>query len=136
MDVQTDQLWKLLMDVAKIFFYKGSACISAYGITPAQYFVLLKVQQNPNLSQQNLANELRVTKGNISQMLKILGRDGLVVRLQENGKNHMLLTDKSRQIMEKLVAEHYRMADQFFNKLSPDEKGQMIMLLARLQVDA
>ena len=136
MDALTDQLWQLLMDVSKIFFYKGSACIGAYGLTPAQFFVLLKVQKNPDLSQQNLANELRVTKGNVSQMLKIMGRDGLIVRQRESGKNQMLLTDKSRQLMDKLIVEHDLVVDQFFNGLSQNEKEQLITLLAQLQVQA
>src|SRR5512138_2056451 len=56
-------------------------------LNTAQFDVLAKVGAASGMTQQELANALLVTKGNISQLLARMEHDGLIARRQEGRTN-------------------------------------------------
>src|SRR6185312_3683449 len=54
-----------------------------WGLSVAQFDVLAHIGAREGLSQQQLADSLLVTKGNVTQLLHRLEHDGLVRRCQE-----------------------------------------------------
>ena len=55
--------------------------LGADGLTPAQFDVLSHIVQERGLNQQELAERLLVTKGNVCTLLDRMERDGLVERV-------------------------------------------------------
>src|SRR2546421_6367670 len=74
-----------------------------WGLSVAQFDVLAQVGAAEGLSQQQLAARLLVTKGNVTQLLDRLQRDGLIVRRQEGRANCLFLTDKGRRLFDTVV---------------------------------
>lgn len=85
-----------------------------WDLSVAQFDVLAQIGAREGLSQQELADHLLVTKGNISQLLARMVRRGLVHRCQEGRAMALFLTDEGRALhqrvlpaQEALVARHF-----------------------------
>lgn len=74
------------------------ACLlGAYGLTPAQFDVLSHLHVEPGVSQQNLAERLLVTKGNVAGLIDRMEAAGLVERCNhpEDRRAHRLFLTKA-----------------------------------------
>jgi len=127
-------IWFRLMRIAQKMGRSGGGLIQSFGVTPPQFLVMLhlQAQENDNLTQQQLADALLVTKGNISQILKIMEREGLIVREQEGAANKISLTACAYAILEKLQTAHTQFVHDHLNILSEAEQVFLIEILAKL----
>src|SRR5579859_7683036 len=75
------------------------------GLNTAQFDVLAQVGARSGISQQELADALLVTKGNISQLLGKLECDDLIVRQPEGRSNYLSLTDQGQALFQQVVPE-------------------------------
>jgi DNA-binding MarR family transcriptional regulator len=71
-----------------------------HGLNTAQFDVLARVGAQPGMTQQQLAQSLLVTKGNISQLLDRMEQQGLVERRQEGRNKHLYLTAQGQALFE------------------------------------
>jgi len=69
-----------------------------WDLSVAQFDVLVQVGNAEGLTQQQLADRLLVTKGNVCQLLDRMEERGLLVRQQEGRANHLYLTEKGKDI--------------------------------------
>src|SRR6202171_4978445 len=70
-------------------------------LSPAQLDVLAKVGSAEGISQQELADALLVTKGNVCQLLDKMEGTGLLERRPEGRVNRLFLTDHGRRVHQK-----------------------------------
>src|SRR5690606_6232224 len=77
-----------------------------FGLTPAQFDVLAQVGAAPGPSQQELADRLLVTQGNVCQLLDGLEKKQLVERRREGRSNRIFLTLTGQELTAQAVPEH------------------------------
>ena len=73
------------------------------GLNMAQFDTLAHVGAAEGLTQQELADALLVTKGNVCQVLDRMERRGLVLRRPEGRANRLFLTDEGRKLFEETI---------------------------------
>jgi DNA-binding MarR family transcriptional regulator len=101
-------------------------------LSPAQVDVLAKVGSSEGISQQELANALLVTKGNVCQLLDKMEGSGLLERRPDGRVNRLFLTDQGRQLHDEIVPKHDAMLAGHFDRLSPGDQRALIRLLRQV----
>ncbi|KPV52683.1 MarR family transcriptional regulator, partial [Kouleothrix aurantiaca] len=101
-------------------------------LNTAQFDVLAKVGAASNMTQQELASALLVTKGNISQLLSKMEHDGLVARRQEGRTNCLSLTERGQTLFQEVVPQQEAMIASLLAPLSDDEQAELLRLLRKL----
>lgn len=127
--------WGRLIRVAQKVGRSGTERLREQGLTPVQFDVLRRVAARPDQTQQDLAEGLDVTRGNVSQLLSRLEADGLIVRVPSGGSNLLRLTSAGRATVERLLPEHDRFVAERFSALTTDELRQLLTLLEKLDHD-
>ena len=85
------------------------------------------------VTQQELADALLVTKGNIAQLLESLERDGLIERQRKGRCNLVFLTDAGRELRSNAMSGHISTISKAMSALSDDEQQQLANLLRKLE---
>jgi DNA-binding MarR family transcriptional regulator len=101
-------------------------------LSPAQVDVLAKVGSFEGISQQELANALLVTKGNVCQLLDKMEGSGLLERRPDGRVNRIFLTDQGRQVHDDIVPKHDAMLAGHFDTLSPEDQRELLRLLRQI----
>jgi DNA-binding MarR family transcriptional regulator len=101
-------------------------------LSPAQVDVLAKVGSAEGISQQELANALLVTKGNVCQLLDKMEGSGLLERRPDGRVNRLFLTDQGRRVHDEVVPKHEAMLAQRFSTLSEADQRELLRLLRQL----
>lgn len=102
------------------------------GMTMAQFDVLSRVGADPGITQQELANSLLVTKGNVCQLLDRMERGGLIERRQEGRANRLFLTSRGEAIFDRIVPAHEDLIASNFAALTAEEQRVLLELLRKL----
>ncbi len=94
-----------------------------HGLSLAQFDVLAQVGADEGCTQQQLADKLLVTKGNVAQLLDRMERLDLVERRPSGtGRaNCIYLTDAGRTRRAEVIGEHERLAASLFEVLDDDQ---------------
>lgn len=103
-----------------------------WGLSVAQFDVLAQIGANEGLSQQDLALALLVTKGNVTQLLDRLQRDGLIVRCQEGRTNRLFLTEQGHQLAAAVIPTQEDLIAQLFADLTAAEQSRLLEVLRTL----
>jgi DNA-binding MarR family transcriptional regulator len=106
--------------------------LRAWDLNVAQFDVLAQVGAAEGIMQQELADSLLVTKGNVCQLLDRLEGRGLILRRREGRTNRLFLTDKGRRLCNEVVPAHETLVAERFSALSPKEQTQLHELLRKL----
>jgi len=101
-------------------------------LNPAQFGILDTLAAREGLTQQDLADALLVTKGNMAYHLCRMEERGLVDRRPEGRKNRLYLTAEGRRLLEEALPEHEALIDERFSGLSVEERAQLAGLLGKL----
>jgi DNA-binding MarR family transcriptional regulator len=117
-------------------FHKISHCseeqMRCKGLTMAQFDVLAHVGVSPGLTQQELADSLLVTKGNVCQLLDRMEKGDLIERRSEGRANRVFLTEQGQELYDRVVPEHEDVIAAKFDGLTPSEQAQLLSLLRKL----
>src|SRR5437763_9725805 len=98
-------------------------------LSPAQVDVLAKVGSSDVISQQELANALLVTKGNVCQLLDKMEGSGLLERRPDGRVNRLFLTDQGRRVHDEVVPRHDAMLAAYFDSLDSQQQRALLRLL-------
>jgi DNA-binding MarR family transcriptional regulator len=102
------------------------------GLSLAQFDVLAQVGSHGGSTQQEVANALLVTKGNITQLLDKMEAAGWLRRQQAGRVNRVCLTDSGRRLHDAVVPEHEAFIAEQFAALSAEEREQLLRVLRKL----
>jgi DNA-binding MarR family transcriptional regulator len=95
--------------------------VKAHGLTLGQFDVLTHIARTEGLNQQELADQLLVTKGNISHLVDRLECAGLVERRTTRGRaNHLYSTAAGRDVLVKIIPPHNAAIMAMFSCVSDD----------------
>ncbi len=104
----------------------------AHGLNTAQFDVLAQVGAASGITQQELADALLVTKGNVSQLLGKMEQDGLIARRQEGRTNCLSLTERGQALYQIVVPRQEALIADLLASLSADEQRELLRLLRKL----
>src|SRR5436309_15509601 len=111
-------------------------CMATLQLTPAQFSVLLLLDNNPGRNQTEIANTLGILRPNFVSMLDGLESRDLCARIRSTNdrRSHTLvLTDKGRAVLaraKKLVAtKHEARLDEL---LGPANRVALLEMLAKI----
>ncbi len=103
-----------------------------WGLNNAQFDVLAQVGAAEGLTQQELADHLLVTKGNVAQLVARLEGRGVIERRPQGRTNRLYLTEGGRRLFEKAVPEHEALVDERLSALTQEEQRSLHDLLRKL----
>ena len=106
--------------------------LRGWGLSVAQFDVLARVGSQAGIKQQEVADLLLVTKGNVCQLLDRMEDRGLIVRRREGRANHLFLTEAGRRLYDEAVPAQEAMVSERFSALSDEEQAQLHELLRKL----
>lgn len=105
-----------------------------YGLTTAQFDVLLQIQIAQPITQSELAKKVTVTEGGISRMLTRLEQENMITRTKQWKTNYIALTDKGQQLLDNAFEAQIQLQSAFFDDvLSRDEQKQLYTLISRVE---
>ena len=107
--------------------------LRSLGLNPAEFDILDTLAAREGLTQQELADALLVTKGNMTYHLCRMDERGLVDQRPEGRKNRLYLTGEGRRLLEEALPEHEALIDERFSGLSVEERVQIADLLQKLE---
>lgn len=107
--------------------------LKRWDLNMAQFDTLARVGSSEGITQQELAESLLVTKGNVCQMLDRLERRDLIYRRPEGRANRLFLTKEGRSLFKEVVPPHEELVAAQFSELSPEEQRDLMRLLGKLE---
>jgi len=124
--------WLRLTRTYQKIHQAATAQVRPFGLTLAQFDVLAHVSVAEGLPQQELADALLVTKGNVCQLVNRLEERGLIARRQDGRANRLYLTAAGRALVAEVIPAHEAAIAERFGALSPTDQVQLHDLLRRL----
>ncbi|MGB3634954.1 MAG: MarR family transcriptional regulator [Rubrobacteraceae bacterium] len=106
--------------------------LKSWDLNMAQFDTLTRVGASEGITQQELAEALLVTKGNVCQMLDRMERRDLLSRRPEGRANRLFLTEEGRRLYDEVVPPHEELVASQFSTLSPEEQRDLMRLLGKL----
>lgn len=103
-----------------------------WGLSVAQFDALARVGASEGMTQQQLADSLLVTKGNVCQLLDRMEGRGWISRRPDGRTNRLYLTGEGRRLFEEAVPAQEEMVSERFSALSKSEQQQLHALLRKL----
>jgi DNA-binding MarR family transcriptional regulator len=103
-----------------------------FGLSLAQFDLLAHVGAAEGVTQQELADRLLVSKGNVCQLLDRMERAGLLVRRPEGRANRLFLTEAGRALFAEVIPTHECLIAEQFSALTPEEQVQLLGTLRKL----
>lgn len=101
--------WLHIARIAYTIERRATKHLEQHGLTLAQFGVLAQLSAAPGLSQQQLAERLFVTKGNVVGLLDRMVCRGLLERRPcpvDGRVHHIYLTDRGQQLAAQVIPEH------------------------------
>lgn len=106
--------------------------LKKWGLTTAQFDVIVHVGRNKRLTQQELADKLVVTKGNVTHLLKKMEELQWIKREVEWKNKYLSLTEIGQKMYEEIVPSQDEFQQTQFSKLTEEEQLQLLTLLRKL----
>src|SRR5215216_1161562 len=123
--------WLRMMRVFQKIDRASGEHLRAWDLSVAQFDVLAHVGASERMTQQELADSLLVSKGNVCQLLDRMEGRGWILRRQEGRTNRLFLTEDGRKLVEEVVPAHEAMIAERFSVLSEEEQAQLYELLRK-----
>ncbi|KZR56921.1 MarR family winged helix-turn-helix transcriptional regulator [Pseudobacillus badius] len=126
-------LWFRISRIYNQSIRQSNQHLKKWELSAAQFDVLVQVGSHERLSQQELADKLFVTKGNITQLLSKMEQMGLIKREQEWKTKYLSLTEEGRELFQEVVPQQEQFQAAQFSGLDEEEKKQLLQLLRKIQ---
>ena len=107
--------------------------LKKWRLTAAQFDVLAQVGAAGRISQQELAEKLVVTKGNITQLIHKVEELGLIGREQEWKTKYISLTEAGQLLYNEIVPLQEQFQASQFQSLDQGEQKLLLELLRKLR---
>ena len=109
--------------------------LESQGLSLAQFELLATLRFGEGITQQELAERLLVTKGNVCGLLDRAGAAGYVERRpdpQDRRANRLYLTDKGRAVVDKTMPEHHGAVNQMLAFVGEEELESLYRIFKRI----
>ena len=106
--------------------------ISDVNVSRYQFDLIMQIAHEDGINQQTCADRLNVTKGNVTQHLDRLEKQGLVWRQKEGRTNCLHLTKAGKEMLASIIPGHDQWVIKILSLLSPDELQQFKSIFRKL----
>ena len=107
--------------------------LKQFGLTTAQFDVLVQVQVYEPLTQSELAERATVTQGGMSRMLARLEKEGYIIRKQDWKTKTIQLTAKGHDVLKEALPAQLAFQSSFFEEaLSEEEQKTLYALITKV----
>jgi DNA-binding MarR family transcriptional regulator len=124
--------WIRLMRIYHKIDRRTADLMKEWKLSVSRFDVLNHAGNGEGKTQQQLADALMVTKGNICQVLDGMEAEGLLYRRRSGRTNHIYLTDEGRTLRSTLVPTQEAEIGKAFSALTDDEQQTLLSLLRKL----
>lgn len=127
--------WLHLIKVNDKMQRKATAQLAAYGLTLAQFDVLVQLHLAPGITQQELAERMLVSKGNVCGLIDRIAAHGWVERgchPEDRRANLLNLTAAGRELIEEALPAHEEFVQRQMAALSDGDQRVLLALLREL----
>lgn len=123
--------WMRLARVYHKIDKRSAESFRAVGLTVAQFDVLAQVGVREGCTQQELADQLLVTKGNVCQLLDKMEAHGWIERrpVQRGRGNLLYLTEEGLSIRNRAVPAQEERISHLFSALTNSERSELSRVL-------
>ncbi|MEM6519857.1 MAG: MarR family winged helix-turn-helix transcriptional regulator [Cyanobacteria bacterium P01_D01_bin.71] len=125
-------LWIRLIRVVQKISRNAQGALTEAGLTGPQFDLLVHIQLTPGVSQKEITQRLKVTKGNVSQLIEKLEQKGLLKRNRQGRNSYLTLTNDGTYLVERMLPEHDAFIENQFSALTSDEQQQLFAILRKL----
>lgn len=118
------EAWLSVARTSQLFQRVMSQALVPLGLEVAHYDVLANVARDEGLSQQVLARRLLVAKSNVSALLAVLERRGLIERVKHATDARVRLvslTPEGREVTGRATKEHARIVSMIMGVVTAQE---------------
>ena len=109
--------------------------LNRYGLYKSQPFILELLERYPGITQQELADCLKVSKATIAASLKRMEKVGFVQRApdpQDTRRNRITITELGRKASHDCRQEVDHLRDTLFSQVTPQDEELLTDLLGRM----
>ena len=109
--------------------------LEGYGLTGPQFDVLAQLHGIPPIVQQQLADRLLVSKGNVVGILNRMERAGLLQRRPhpEDARAYLIcLTERGMAVADQVIPEHEALIVEYLRLVEPAEREALHSALHKL----
>jgi len=124
--------WMRLMRVYHKMDRRTAEEMRPRDLSVSRFDVLNHAGAREGRTQQELADALFVTKGNICQLLDAMERDKLLYRRRRGRTNLIYLTDEGRILRKQALDGHEQRIADDMSALSEEEQRTLLSLLRKL----
>ncbi len=128
--------WLRLARVYQQVDHASARHMRRWGLSVAQFDALVKIGLSEGMTQQQLADSLLVTKGNVCQLLGRMEQLDLLVREQDGRANRLRLSPKGRQLLDEILPAQEALVSHQFDALDFEEQRELVRLLGKLDRSA
>ena len=126
-------MWLRLMRVYTRLEARSQRQLRTHGLTGAQFDVLAQVGAREGCTQQELADSLLVTKGNVTQLLDRMEECGWLTRTHEGRTKRVRLTRAGHALRRRVLQEHERYMAAQLAALPTAEQKALAQLLRKIE---
>ncbi len=125
-------LWIRLARIRRKYERAAAEQLRPWDLSLAQFDLLSALGTSEGITQLDLAKQLLVTQGNITQLLDKLEQRGLLLRHQEGRTKCLMLTEQGRRLLDTVLPAHMIWNAEQFASLSAMEQKRLLALLRKL----
>lgn len=125
--------WVRIMRIFHRIDRRSAEGMRDWNLSVARFDILNHAGVHEGATQQELADALLVTKGNICQLLDSLERDELIRREKHGRSNRVFLTDTGRELRANAMHNHVELISTAMNALSDEELTTLTTLLRKVE---
>jgi DNA-binding MarR family transcriptional regulator len=133
-DVDAFRVWLRFLRLDQRLRLSMGRSLRRVGLSIPQFDVLSALSERGGMTQRQLAQELFVTKGNVSGLIDRLVEAKLVERraaAQDRRSHALFLTGKGQSLAACGFAAQKAYVDSTLGRLAPDELAELYLLLGR-----
>jgi len=125
-------VWIRISRIRRKYEHGASEELRGWNLSLALFDLLTTLSVSEGMTQSELARQLIVTQGNITQLLDKLEQRGLLLRRQEGRRKCLMLTERGRELLKTVVPAHALWNEKQFAGLSTEEQRELLRLLRKL----
>jgi len=115
---------------------KLDQALETHGLSVPQFDVLATLGFEQGITQQELAQRLLVTKGNICGMIDRMEASGWVERRpdpEDRRANRLFLTEVGRRLLDRVFPDQQRILGRMFESLGEAQTQRLYQLMGQLE---
>ncbi|MFA4967920.1 MAG: MarR family transcriptional regulator [Candidatus Margulisiibacteriota bacterium] len=130
-----DEFERLMQTVSRTFHRAGLAFLSGMEITIQQFMLMNCVYHKECPKMKELADELKVTMGNITSMVDRLIEHGYLARKDDPDDRRVVrvcLTVKAKEIIKKAIEERRNNMAMLLDKITGEDRSSLIRIMGKM----